>query len=125
MKPCRNAQEACAARPVSRLLGVLVLVTAGLVSPTCYSYEYPGTYYCDETNNCADVPTTFCNTAINECVCPTEGHIWCLKHSKCMPVAECFPEAGAPCHDGGSGGSGGGQGGAGGGGGSEGGAGGG
>ena len=116
MEACRNAQKVGAARPVSRLLSVLLVVTAGLAVPTCYGYQHPGVYYCDETNNCADLPPLVCHTDINECLCPNVEDWYCLKHRKCMPVDECFPEAGAPCVDGGGGeGGGGSQGGGGGG----------
>jgi len=113
MKPCQNAEGTQARRPVSRLFGVLILVTAGFAVPTCLEYQYPGLYYCDETNNCADVPTTICQADINECLCPSTDHLWCYKHRRCMPEEECFPEAGAPC-DAGGGGEGGGVGGGGG-----------
>jgi hypothetical protein len=103
----RNGHEGWTARFASRFLGVLAMVVSGMAAPTCYWYEHPGIYYCDETNNCADVPTTICQAETNTCECPTAGHIWCFKHSKCIPEAECFAEAGAPCHDGGSGGVGG------------------
>ncbi len=92
-----------------RLLVALVAVLIGV--PTCYSYEYPGVYYCDETNNCADVPTTVCVTEENRCRCPTTGHIFCYKFQECIPEAECFAEAGAPCQDGSGGGGGAGGGG--------------
>jgi len=109
----QNAYQARTARSASRLLGVLVMVVAGLTASTCSWYEHPGVYYCDETNNCADVPTTVCVTEENRCRCPTTGHIFCYKFQKCIPEAECFAEAGAPCQDasGGGGGAGGGSGG--------------
>ena len=80
-----------------RLLAMLILATAALIVSNCLAYQYPGVYYCDETNNCADVPTTVCVTEENRCRCPTPGHIYCVKFTKCIPEAECFAEAGAPC----------------------------
>jgi uncharacterized membrane protein YgcG len=114
----REDRERQGGKPTLRMIGVLIVVITGLAVPACDWYEHPGTYYCDETNNCADVPTTICQASTNTCECPTVGHIWCFKYSKCIPEAECFQDAGAPCDAGsGSGGSGGGAGGAGGGGG--------
>jgi len=97
MEHDRNAHRSQMSRYGSRLLSVLVLVLAGLGVPTCYWYEHPGVYYCDETNNCADVPTTVCVTEENRCRCPTAGHLYCYMYSRCTTEAECFPEAGAPC----------------------------
>jgi uncharacterized membrane protein YgcG len=103
MKLCRIGRDVRPVKPVFRLVGGFIVLTAGLAGPTCYPYQYPGTYYCDETNNCADLPPLVCHTDINECLCPNVEDWYCLKHRKCMPVDECFPEAGAPCVDGGGG----------------------
>jgi len=91
-----------------RFLGALVVVTAGLTASTCDWYEHPGVYYCDETNNCADVPTTVCVTKENRCRCPNPDHLYCYNRSKCMTEAECFPDMDPVCGVGGGGGDGGG-----------------
>ena len=122
----RSRRYAWTGRSALRLVVAFLAFAVGV--STCYSYEYPGVYYCDETNNCADVPTTVCVTEENRCRCPTAGNLYCYKYSRCTTEAECFPEAGAPCDagtstgGGGGGGDGGGVGGGGGGGGGAGGA---
>jgi hypothetical protein len=104
MEQYPNGHERRTRRSLSRPLSVLAVLTVGLVASTCSWYEHPGIYYCDETNNCADVPTTVCITETNRCKCPNPDHLYCFAYSKCMTDAECFPDAGSECDAGGSGG---------------------
>jgi len=95
-----------------RSLGLLAAIMIGLAAPACEYPELSG-YHCDETNNCADVPTTFCKPQFNLCVCKSTDLVYCPEYVSCVPWAQCFPDAGPVC-DAGSG-----EGGHGGGGGSE------
>jgi uncharacterized membrane protein YgcG len=120
----RTAQAPQRGRPWFRSLRALVVLTAGLAAPTCDLPDYPSRYWCDETHNCADVPTTVCLEEHNFCVCPDPSHVYCPAFVSCVPDAQCFPEdhpecgAGDGSVDGGGGaGGGGGDGGTGGGGG--------
>jgi len=45
----------------------------------------------DETNNCADVPTTFCKPQFNLCVCKSTDLVYCPEYVSCVPMAQCFP----------------------------------
>lgn len=95
-------------------LRMIAVIAIGLAAAACEYPQIPG-YLCDQTNNCADVPTTECNPQFNLCVCASTELIYCPALRECVPDAECLPEAGAPCHDGGGSGGAGGAGGAGGG----------
>jgi hypothetical protein len=57
-------------------------------------------FYCDEWDNCADLPTTICSDR-GICVCPNYNDIFCGE--KCVPYEVCYPppecntdDAGAP-----------------------------
>jgi hypothetical protein len=111
----RNGRELHTGKFPLRFLGALTVVSAGLAAPSCYEYQHPGVYYCNETRNCVDIPTTYCDTDTNTCECPTTSDVWCPKHAKCMQRDVCLMVEGPVCDAGlgvgGGGGSGGGGGG--------------
>jgi len=93
-----------------RSLGLLATIMIGLAAPACEYPVLPG-YHCDETNNCADVPTTICRPEYNVCVCESNKLVYCPEFVACVPLAQCFPDAGPVCDAGsGEGGHGGGVG---------------
>lgn len=113
----RNGRALRRIRMRWRFLAAIGLVAFWLTGPGCEYEVFPG-YHCDETNNCADFPTTVCREEYNLCVCPKPNHTFCEKFRSCVPIEECHPDAGPVCNcgGGGAGGTGGGSGGSGGGG---------
>lgn len=89
------------------LLGMLTIVAIGVGAPTCWLETPPGLYRCNETNNCADVPTTVCRVEENRCVCTVCGHVFCPEVNKCIPIEACYSdERPWDCDDDGDGGGG-------------------
>jgi uncharacterized membrane protein YgcG len=97
----------------SSLWGALTIAVVAVGAPTCWLETPPGLWRCNETNNCADVPTTVCRVEENRCTCTVCGHVFCPEHNKCIPIEDCYSdERPWDCDDesGGGGGSGGGDG---------------
>jgi len=109
-KRSQDRRESPAGSACWRFLGSLVVLTFWLAAPACEYNIFPG-YHCDETNNCADLPTTVCEPEYNLCVCPGPDRTFCHAFRECVPISECHPDAGPVCDagngDGGVGGSGG------------------
>lgn len=72
------------------LLSLLFVLLFGACSDPSEGYIY----WCDETNNCADVPTTVCSEH-NTCLCPKENYIFCYRFNACVPLDVCSPPP--PC----------------------------
>lgn len=55
---------------------MFLLFLPGIWLGSC-RYHDPAIDWCDETNNCKDLPGTICNEERGWCVCPTYGDQWC------------------------------------------------
>lgn len=87
-------------------LAILLLFVSALWLGACRS-DSPIFDWCDETNNCKDLPGTVCNEDRGWCVCPVYGERWCDGACRLTAICQGEYDGGTEAGAGGSGGGGG------------------